>query len=157
MPGLLDRRLAFYEPRDGGAGGFVRTVYVLTGTWWGRLDETADQETVPLAPHAHVEGRTTGVVTVSDTVPVPRGGVVRDVQGGALYSIRGIVPKRAARCQYVPVEHVSPTDFATYSLYDAVDVLDGVHLVTPGITPGPPLPNGQYASAFSSAFLVHVP
>lgn len=129
-PGLLDRRLVFYEQQDGGADGFVRPVYVRTGEWWGRLDATADAEQVPLSPQAHVEGRTSATATVADYVPVPRFGVVREDSLGTLYAIRGIVALRALRCQRVTLEAVSPTEFSQYNLYDDTEVLDGVHLTT---------------------------
>lgn len=151
-PGLLDRRLTFYEPRDGGGDGFVRTVYVETGTWWGRLDDTASNETVPLSPQNHIEGRITATATVADYVPVPLGGVVREAGNDMLYHVRGVVPRRALRRQDVAIEAIAPTDYGTYTLYDAVDVLDGIHLVTPGTIPNPPDPVGAFSSAFSSAF-----
>lgn len=153
-PGLMDRRLVFYAAKDGGADGFVRTVYVRTGEWWGRLDETAETESVPLDPQTHLEGRTTATATVADYVPVPRGGVCKEASGTTLYQIRGIVPRRALRRQDVSLEAIAPTDYSAYLTFDAVDVLDGVHLVTPSAIAPPPLPVGAFSSAFSSAFNV---
>ena len=130
MPGLLDRRLSLYERQDGGADGFARPVYVLSGEWWGRIDDTADAATIPLSPQAHVEYRTTAAATVADYVPVPLFGVLREKDGSTLYNVRGVVPVRALRCQQITLEAITPTDMGTYVLYDDTEVLDGVHLVT---------------------------
>lgn len=130
MPGLLDRRLAFYERQDAGADGFQRPVYVKTGTYWGRIDDTADQQTVPLAPQAHIESRTTAAATVADYVPVPKFGVVR-IGEGALYYIRGVYQQRAIRCNRIALEAIDPTDLATFDIYEDVEVTDGTHLVNP--------------------------
>lgn len=138
-PGLLDRRLIVYAQEDGGADGFARPVYVRTGEWWGRLDDTADTETVPLSPQNHVEYRTAASATVADYVPVPRFGVIRESGGETLYAIRGVIQLRALRCQRITLEAIQPTDYGLYDLYDDTEVLDGVHLIT-----GP--------TAFSSAF-----
>lgn len=129
-PGLLDRRVVFYEPHDGGADGFVRPVYVRTGEWWGRIDATADAEQVPLAPQAHTEHRTTAAVTVADYVPVPQTGLVKELSGDTLYFIRGVVPMRALRCQKLTVEAITATEYGEYTLFEDTEVLDGIHLVT---------------------------
>ena len=130
MPGLLDRRLSFYERQDAGADGFQRPVYVKTGTYWGRIDDTADQQTVPLAPQAHIESRTTAAATVADYVPVPKFGVVR-IGEGTLYYIRGVYQQRAIRCNRIALEAIDPTDLATFDIYEDVEVTDGTHLVNP--------------------------
>jgi hypothetical protein len=150
-PGLLDRRLVFYQQEDGGADGFVRPVYVRTGEWWGRIDDTADTEQVPLSPQGHVEGRTTAAATVADYVPVPRFGVVRESDGSVLYAIRGVVALRALRAQRVDLEAVTPTDYGQYHMYDDTEVLDGVHLVTPN-GGQPPAPPPVAINAFAPAF-----
>jgi hypothetical protein len=154
-PGLLDRRVRLYAPADGGADGFVRTVYVLTGEWWARLDETADAEQVPLSPQSHVEGRIAGVLTVADYVPVPRGGIAREVDSQQLFHVRGIVAQRALRAQRVTVEAIAPAQHGEYDIYDDVDALDGTHLIDPNGTamPAPvPVVPRAYGVAFSSAF-----
>lgn len=130
VPGLLDRRIAIYERTDGGANGFQRPVYVLTGTYWGRIDDTADQQTVPLSPQAHIESRTTAAATVADYVPVPKFGVVR-IGTGPLYFIRGVFQQRALRCQRIALEAIDPTDLATFDVFEEVEVQDGTHLVNP--------------------------
>jgi hypothetical protein len=153
-PGLLDRRVVFYVPQDGGADGFVRTIYVKTGEWWGRIDQTADVEAVPLAPQAHLEGRVAATATVADYVPVPRGGLMREAGGHALYHVRGIVTLRAMRSQRVTLEAIEPTAFGEYDLYDDVEVLDGAHLVTVNGTEPPPPPPllRAFDASYSSAF-----
>ena len=128
-PGLLDRRLTLYERRDGGANGFGRPVYVKTGEWWGRLDDTADAQEIPLAPQGHVESRTAGVATVADYVDVPKFGVLREGDG-PLYLIRGVYLQRALRCQRITLEAIDPTEFSTFDVFEDVDVRDGYHLVT---------------------------
>lgn len=129
-PGLLDRRIVFYAQQDGGADGFVRPVYVRCGEWWGRIDATADAEQVPLSPQAHTEYRTALAVTVADYVPVPLNGIVKELDGNTLYFIRGVVYKRALRCQTITAEAISETAYGEYTLYDDTEVLDGIHLVT---------------------------
>jgi len=129
MPGLLDRRLSFYERQDGGADGFQRPVYVKTGDFWGRIDDTADQQTVPMAPQAHMESRTTATATVADYVDVSKFGIVR-IGDGPLYYVRGVFVQRAIRCQKIALEAVDPTQCATFVLYENVEVFDGTHLVT---------------------------
>lgn len=128
-PGLLDRRLTFYERQDGGADGFQRPVYVKTGEYWGRIDDTADQQTIPLSPQAHVESRTAAVATVADYVEVSKFGVVR-IDAGPLYYVRGVFVQRALRCQRITLEAIDPTQVATFALYEGLEVQDGTHLVT---------------------------
>ena len=129
-PGLLDRRVSLYQRQDGGADGFQRPVYVKSGEYWGRIDDTADQQTIPLAPQAHVENRTTAVATVADYVEVPKFGVLR-IDDGPLYYVRGVFVQRSLRCQRVSLEAIDPTQVATFALYEGVEVQDGTHLVAP--------------------------
>lgn len=150
--GLMDRRIVFYRPEDGGADGFARTVYVRDGEWWGRIDDTADVEQVPLSPQAHVEGRISGVATVADYASVPRGGLARVAGSDTLYHVRGIVAKRAVRAQFVTLEAIEPTAYGEYDIYDALDVLDGLHLVTPGEHGPPPETGRAFDDSYSSAF-----
>ena len=155
MPGLRDRRLVFYTPADGGADGFQRTVYVKSATVWGRIDDTASNEAVPLQPQAHVEQRQTATATVADSVAVPIGGICHEDGQATRYHIRGVVPKRAVRCQDVTLEAIAAEAMASYAVYDAVDVLDGTHLVTPNGTfqplPAPVAVRG-FGIAFNTAF-----
>jgi hypothetical protein len=154
-PGLLDRRVRLYAPADGGADGFARTVYVLTGEWWARLDETADAEQVPLSPQSHVERRIAGVLTVADYVPVPTGGIAREVDSARLFHVRGIILQRPLRAQRVTLEAIDPATHGEYEVYDDVDVLDGTHLIDPNgtVLPAPvPVVPRAYGVAFSLAF-----
>lgn len=130
-PGTLDQRLRFYTKTDAGADGFARPVYVYTGEFWGRIDATADNQTVPLSPQAHVESRTTATATVADYVSVDPLGIVRVDNRDPLYFVRGVVLVRQLRCQRISLEAIDPTAFATFSVYENEDVLDGVHLVAP--------------------------
>jgi hypothetical protein len=152
-PGLLDRRVIFYAPQDGGADGFARTVYVRTGEWWGRIDQTADAEQVPLSPQGHIEGRVAAAATVADYVPVPRGGVMREATGDTLYHVRGVVALRAMRSQRVTLEAIEPTAYSEYDIYDDVEVLDGLHLLTTnGPEAPPPVPPITLPRAFDAAY-----
>jgi hypothetical protein len=128
-PGLLDRRLSFYARTESGADGFQRPTYVLTGTYWGRLDDTSAAQQIPLSPQAHQEQRYDAAATVMDYVAVPVNGIVRDT-AGPVYFVRGIVAQRALRQQKVTLERIDPTHYGTYTLFDPADVADGVHLVT---------------------------
>jgi hypothetical protein len=133
-PGLLNQRLTFYTREDGGADGFQRPVYVRTGEYWGRLDATADAFTIPPSPAAHLEMQTTAVATVMDSVPVPTFGLVRIGEAGGsgpLYFLRGTVLKRQLRCQQLTLDAVDPTQAASFTVYEGVEVQDGVHLVLP--------------------------
>jgi len=129
MPGLLDRRLTFYARHDNGADGFQRPVYVKTGEYWGRLDETADAQEIPLDPQSHVENRTAGTATVADYVAVPVNGIVRE-GSGVPYFIRGVITLRQLRCQRITLEAIDPTEYGTYTTFEDVEVLDGLHLLT---------------------------
>ncbi len=128
-PGLLDRRLTFWERRETGADGFARPTYVKIGEYWGRLDETADDQQIPLNPQGHMESQTQATATVADYVTVPKFGIVRDGDG-PVYFTRGVVYKRALRCQTITLEAIDPTEFSTFALFEDVDVRDGYHLVT---------------------------
>jgi hypothetical protein len=128
-PGLLDRRLVLYARQDSGADGFQRPTYVLTGEWWGRLDDTSAAQEIPLAPQAHMELRADAVATVMDYVLVPVNGIIRD-GSGPLYFVRGVYMQRALRQQRVTLERIDPTAYASFALFDENAVEDGVHLVT---------------------------
>jgi hypothetical protein len=138
-PGLLDQRLAFYTRGEDGANGFTRTTYTKAGTYWGRIDATANAFTVAGAPQGHIDSRTTLTATVADYVPVDPFGLVKEQGGTVLYFVRGVYEVRQMRCQQVALEAVDPTAYGEFVLYDPTDVTDGVHLIDP-------------ASAFSTAF-----
>jgi hypothetical protein len=134
-PGLWSRRLTFYERRENGADGFARPVYVRTGEYWGRLDDTADSQEIPLDPQTHVESRTDATAHVADYVDVPKFGIIRDTTNAAatdqaLYLIRGVYLQRALRQQRVTLETIDPTAYGLYVTYEDADVWDGYHLVT---------------------------
>ena len=132
-PGLWGRRLTFYQRQEAGADGFSRPVYVKTGEWWGRLDDTSDAQEIPLDPQTHMESRTDAAAHVADYVPVPKFGVCRDTTtatDGPLYLIRGVYLQRALRQQRITLETIDPTDYGTYTLYEDVEVRDGFHLLT---------------------------
>lgn len=132
-PGLWDRRLTFYERREVGADGFARPVYVKLGEYWGRMDDTADAQEIPLNPQTHVESRTDATAHVADYVPVPKFGIVRDTTvapGGAVFLIRGVYLQRALRQNRITLETIDPTEYGTYAIYEDADVWDGYHLMT---------------------------
>ena len=133
-PGLLDRRLTLWERREGGADGFSRPVYVRIGEYWGRLDEIADDEQIPLSPQGHIESQTRATATVADYVVVPKFGIVRE-GNGPLYFTRGTILLRALRCQRITLEAIDPTEFSTFAMFEDVDVRDGYHLVTDSVVP----------------------
>jgi hypothetical protein len=132
-----------YTREDGGADGFQRPVYVYAGEYWGRIDDTADAQTVPLSPQAHIEARTTAVAYLSEAAPVTAYGIVRVDNLPPLYFVRGIVKVRALRLQRVDLEAIDPTAFADFTLFEDADVLDGVHLVSP---------TNAFSTGFSEGF-----
>jgi hypothetical protein len=130
-PGTLDQRLRFYTRTDAGADGFIRPVYVFTAERWGRVDATSERAQVPLSPQAHVEHRTDAVATIAEGIAVDPNGLVK--LGTDLYFVRGVVRIRQLRCQRLALEAVDPTAFATFILVEGQSVLDGLHLVDPGL------------------------
>lgn len=128
-PGLLDQRLTFYTRSDDGAHGFTRPIYTKTGTYWGRVDATANTFTAAGSPQGHLDSRTTLTATVASYVPVDPFGVV--TVGTALYFVRGVYEVRQMRCQQVTLEAIDPTAYSETVLYDPAPVDDGVHLVRP--------------------------
>jgi hypothetical protein len=142
-PGLLDQRLSFYERTDAGADGFVRPTYVRTATYWGRVDATSNAFTVVGAPQSHTDNRTSLVATVADYVTVDPFGLVRVEGDPALYFVRGVYAVRALMLQQITLDAVDPTAYATFTIYEAAEVDDGVHLVVPG---------GAFTSGFSTGY-----
>lgn len=130
-PGLLDRRLGFYTRADDGADGFTRPVYTRVGTYWGRIDATANQFNVAGSPEAHIDSRTTLMATVADYVPVDPFGVVKDENETPIYFVRGVYEVRHLRCKQISLEEVDPTAFALFTGSDPDPVADGVHLINP--------------------------
>lgn len=142
-PGLLDQRLRLYARNDVGGDGFQRPVYEYVGEYWGRIDATADLQTVPLAPQGHVEARTTAVAFLAEGTPVTAFGIVRNDNLDPLYFVRGIVHVRQLRLLRVDLEAIDPTASATFTIFDEDDVLDGVHLVSP---------TNSFSTGFSEGF-----
>lgn len=138
-PGLLDQRLGFYTRSNDGADGFVRPVYTKIGTYWGRLDLTANTFTVAGAPQSHTDSRTAAMATVSADIDVDPFGLVKLDGGTVLYFIRGVYEVRQVRCKQLTLEEVDPTTYAEFIGSDPDAVADGVHLILP-------------ASAFTTGF-----
>lgn len=138
-PGLLDRRLTFYRRDEEGGDGFVRPVYVETGTYWGRIDATAQRQNVAFAPQSHIDVRTTWTATIADYVAVDPNGIVRESGSDTLYYVRGVITMRQVYGQRIDLESIDPSEYATFTLYDAAEVVDGVHLI-------------NAASAFTTGF-----
>lgn len=128
-PGLCDRRLTFYEPVASGGDGFARTVYAEAGTYWGRIDDLVNTQTVANTPMAHVDQRVNARAAVAWSVPVPSQGYVR-IDAGPLYAIRGVVQLRQLRMQRIELEFVDPTASTTVDGIEALAVADGIHLTT---------------------------
>lgn len=147
-PGLMDQRIRLYRRTDAGADGFARPVYVFTSEYWGRIDDTSDLQSVPLSPQAHVESRTTATATLADYVDVPRFGIIRIGTGEPLYFVRGVHVVRQLRCVRVALEAITPTEFASFTLYENENVLDGVHLLE---STGP-IPGGAFDAGFDGGF-----
>lgn len=126
-PGTVDQRLRFYRRTDAGADGMLRPVYVFTAERWGRVDDTAQRATVPLAPQSHVEHRTDAVATIASDIVVDQNGLVK--WGDTIYFVRGVITIRQLRCQRLTLEAIDPTAYATFELYEGEDVLDGLHLL----------------------------
>lgn len=130
-PGLLDQRLRFFARTENGADGFARPVYSFTGEYWGRIDATADNQTIAQSPQAHMDTRTTLTATVAEYVPIDPFGLVKILGGDALFFVRGVVRIRHLRSVRVSLDAIDPTEFATFELYEGEDTLDGYHLVLP--------------------------
>ena len=142
-PGLLDRRLTFYERQEAGAYGFARPVYVQTATYWGRIDDLTNRQNVATSPQAHVDQRITARATVADYVAVPTGGYVRIGTDGDVYAIRGVVLLRALRAKRVELERIDPTASATFVGFEGLPVSDGLHMLK--------TPNG-FSTGFSDGY-----
>lgn len=142
-PGLLDKRLTFYRRDQDGGDGFARSVYVKTGTYWGRIDASSSRQNVASSPMAHMDIRTTLSATIADYVDVDPYGLVKQEGDDTLYYVRGVVTMRQLQGQRVDLESVDPTASATFTLYDPAEVMDGEHLLL-GAT--------AFSTAFDEAF-----
>lgn len=138
-PGLLDTRLTFYRRAEDGGDGFARSIYVKTGTFWGRLDTASQTQSVGQSPMAHLDARSTATAMVADYVEVDPFGLVRQEGDDALYYIRGVVAARLLQGQRIDLEAINPTAYGDFTLYDPPEVADGEHLL-------------RGATAFSTAF-----
>lgn len=138
-PGLLDRRLTFYRRAEEGGDGFARAVYVETGTYWGRIDATAQRQNIAFQPQAHIDVRTTWAATIAADIVVDTNGLVRESGSDTLYYVRGVITMRQMSGQRIDLESIDPNEYATFTLYDAAEVMDGEHLI-------------NAASAFSGGF-----
>lgn len=128
-PGLMDRRLTFYRRDEHGGDGFSRPVYTRTGTYWGRIDATAQRQNVGFQPTAAIDVRTTWSATVADYVTVDPNGIVREEDSDTLYFVRGVVTLRQLMGQQIDLESIDPTQYATFIMYEGSETTDGVHLV----------------------------
>ena len=68
VAGRLDQRVSFWAREDAGADGFVRPVFVYQGTYWGRIDHTAQTQNVGTEPQAEINYRSPARATVADYV-----------------------------------------------------------------------------------------
>lgn len=129
-PGLMDRRLTFYRRDEHGGDGFVRPVYTKTGTYWGRIDATSARQNIAFQPMASIDTRTQWTATIADGIEVDPNGLVREEDSEVLYYVRGVITLRQLSGQRIDLESVDTTQYATFIMYEASEVLDGVHLVT---------------------------
>lgn len=138
-PGLLDQRLSFYQRQDAGGDGFIRPVYVKTGTFWGRLDIISDRQNIGTAPQAHIDSRSNVLATVALYVEVDPFGIVKVEDDDSLYHVRGVYPVRQMQAQQITLEKLMPEESAEFVGYEPAEVLDGYHY-------------GSISRAFSTAF-----
>lgn len=131
-PGLMDRRLTFYRREEHGGDGFVRPVYVKTGTYWGRIDASAQRINVAFAPMAHVDARTNWSATIAEHIDVDPNGIVRESGTDVLYFVRGVITLRQLSGQRVDLESIDPTQYNTFTMYEGAEVDDGYHIVDSG-------------------------
>lgn len=142
-PGLLDTRLVFYRKADNGGDGFARPTYVKTGTFWGRIDASAQRQNVGSAPMAHVDARTTLSAMVAEYVEVDPYGLVKQEGDETLYYVRGVITLRQLQGQRIDLEAIDPSSYDTFTTYDAAEVLDGEHLI---------VPSNAFSTAFNDGF-----
>lgn len=142
-PGLLDTRLTFYRRSENGGDGFVRSIYVKTGTYWGRLDTLSQRQNVGQSPMAHLDARSTVAAMVADYVEVDPFGLVRQEGDDALYYVRGVVEARLLQGKRIDLEAIDPSSYGNFTLYDPAEVTDGEHVLQ-GAT--------EFSTAFDEAF-----
>jgi len=130
VPGRLDQRVTLWERQELGGDGFVRPVYVRTGTYWARVVATVDRERIAQAPQSAVDYTTDARMTVADYVAIPRHGCVTVEGDTTLYWIRGVQTRRQLREQRVDLQGLHPEEHVEFQDYDPVVVTDGVHLLT---------------------------
>lgn len=142
-PGLLDTRLTFYRRDENGGDGFARSIYVKTGVYWGRIDASSQRQNVGASPMAHVDVRTTLSATVADYVVVDPYGLVKQEGDDTLYYIRGVIAMRQLQGQRIDLEAIDPSAYATFTLYDPAEVMDGEHLLLGAVS---------FSTAFDEGF-----
>lgn len=142
-PGLLDTRLTFYRRDQNGGDGFARSVYVKTGTFWGRIDATSQRQNVGAAPMTQIDIRTNLSATVAEYVEVDPYGLVKQESDETLYYIRGVVTLRQLQGQRIDLEVIDPSSYDTFTTYDAAEVMDGEHLI---------VTSNAFSTAFNDGF-----
>jgi len=142
-PGLLDTRLTFYRRDENGGDGFARSIYVKTGVYWGRIDASSQRQNVGASPMAHVDVRTTLSATVADYVVVDPYGLVKQEGDDTLYYVRGVIAMRQLQGQRIDLEAIDPSAYATFTLYDPAEVMDGEHLLLGAVS---------FSTAFDEGF-----
>ena len=138
-PGLLDRRLTFYVREDHGGDGFIRPVYVKSGTYWGRIDASSNQTNIGFQPMSAIDSRSRWSAMIAKGIEVDPNGLVREEKSDTLFFIRGVITLRQLDGQRLELESVDPTAYATFIFYEGAETTDGVHLV-------------DSASAFTTGF-----
>jgi hypothetical protein len=142
VAGRLDQRVSFWAREDAGADGFVRPVYVYMGTYWSRIDRTAQTQNVGTEPQAEINYRAQARATVADYVDVPLNGLLKLEGDPTAYFVRGVITQRQLRSQRLDLEVVTPQETVEFVGFEGLPTTDGVHLVT----------SSQFSTAFDEAF-----
>jgi hypothetical protein len=142
VAGRLDQRVSFWAREDAGADGFVRPVFVYMGTYWGRIDHTAQTQNVGTEPQAEINYRSPARATVADYVDVPLNGLLKLEGDPTAYWVRGVITQRQLRSQRIDLEVMTPLETIEFVEFEGLPITDGVHLVT----------TAEFSTAFDEAF-----
>lgn len=126
--GLRDQRIALYERTEQGVDGRARSVYLLTVTRWGRLD---DSSAAVKQAQERLQMQIDAVCEFADEVTVPCPGLLKNTVTGDCWWVRGVYGVRQLRRVIVGLSRISVEEFASFDIFEAAAVLDGTHLVDP--------------------------
>lgn len=126
--GLRNQRIRLYRRVSAGSDGMIRPVFMFTGEWWGRLEESRASSWQSMERIQMTSG---GAAEFSDEVDVPTNGIAVDTGNGQAWWIRGITNAKTTRRKLVQIDRISDEEFTTMTLYDSQSQMDGTHLVNP--------------------------